>query len=104
MLSWNDCVALSNLADDEIAVIAEHERLPFMIALEKGADMLHQRWGDAAVRQMVWDTMTAADHHGKPHKAAELRGVFLETCRRHPNPFDRRRAGLARPCHPLPMH
>lgn len=104
MLSLDDCVALSDLAADEIAAIAEHEHLPFIVALEKGCDMLRHPWGDAAVRQMVWDNLRRASHHRRVDKVAELRLLFRDTCGRHPNRYDRRRRDGARDPHPFWSH
>jgi hypothetical protein len=36
MLSYSDCVGLSELTPEEIAVIAQHEHLPDIVALEMG--------------------------------------------------------------------
>ena len=48
MLSYSDCVGLSRLTPEEIAVIAQHEHLPDIVALEMGA-VLH---GTAVGRQL----------------------------------------------------
>lgn len=89
MLTMDDCLGLANLEADEVAQIAAHEHLPFMTALEKGASLLHEPWGDAAVRQMVWDNLCSADRRHAA-EAASLTALYNDTCTRHPNPFDRR--------------
>lgn len=89
MLTVEDCLGLAELEADEVAQIATHEHLPFMAALEKGASMLRQPWGDAAVRQMVWDNLCTANRH-HPADVAALMLLYHDTCTRHPNPFDRR--------------
>lgn len=89
MLTLDDCLGLANLDPDEVAQIAAHEHLPFTTALEKGAALLDQPWGDAAVRQMVWDNLRAANAH-RPERVAGLMTLYRDTCQRHPNPFDRR--------------
>lgn len=89
MLTMDDCLGLANLEADEVAQIAAHEHLPFMTALEKGASLLHEPWGDAAVRQMVWDNLCSADRRHAA-EAASLMALYNDTCTRHPNPFDRR--------------
>jgi hypothetical protein len=91
MLTMEDCLGLANLEAEEVAQIAAHEHLPFMTALEKGASLLHEPWGDAAVRQMVWDNLCSASCR-RPAKAASLMTLYNDTCTRHPNPFDRRRS------------
>ncbi len=89
MLTMTDCLGLANLDPEEVAEIAAHEHLPFMTALEKGAALLDRPWGDAAVRQMVWDNLRAANAH-RPDRVPDLMTLYHDTCRRHPNPFDRR--------------
>ncbi|WP_042442385.1 hypothetical protein [Azospirillum sp. B510] len=88
MLTMEDCLGLANLEAEEVAQIATHEHLPFMTALEKGAAFLNEPWGDAAVRQMVWDNLCRAHHN--PAETATLLALYNDTCARHPNPFDRR--------------
>jgi hypothetical protein len=43
MLTYQDCVELSDLTEDEIDAIARHERLPEMAALEMGSYLVHTR-------------------------------------------------------------
>ena len=46
MLTWTDCVELSELSAEEIAAIARHEHLPEMVALdlqEEGGGTLFDR-------------------------------------------------------------
>ncbi|ANC90626.2 hypothetical protein A6A40_01155 [Azospirillum humicireducens] len=88
MLTMEDCLGLADLEAEEVAQIAAHEHLPFMTALEKGASLLQEPWGDAAVRQMVWDNLYRRPHN--PAEAASLMTLYNDTCTRHPNPFDRR--------------
>jgi hypothetical protein len=41
MLTMEDCVQMSDLSEEEIAAIAEHERLPALAATELGHYLLH---------------------------------------------------------------
>ncbi|WP_029009145.1 hypothetical protein [Azospirillum halopraeferens] len=100
MLTYEDCIGLSDLDKDEVAEIAAHERLPYMTALEKGAALLQQPWGDAAIRQMVWDNLCQASGKSDDSRSHSLAVVYRMTCERHPNPCDRRRSPV-RPTHPL---
>ena len=45
MLSYSDCVGLSELTPEEIAVIAQHEHLPDIVALEIGGCPSRDRAG-----------------------------------------------------------
>ncbi|HYD66959.1 hypothetical protein [Azospirillum sp.] len=100
MLTYEDCIGLADLEKDEVAEIAEHERLPYMTALEKGAALLMQPWGDAAIRQMVWDNLCKANQRQKGDRSLELADLYRTTCERHPNPCDRRNSPV-RPTHPI---
>lgn len=100
MLTYEDCIGIANLDKSEVAQIAAHERLPYMAALEKGADLLNHPWGDAAIRQMVWDNLCAVARRNDPGRTDELLSVFRLTCLRHPNPCDRRHSPV-RATHPV---
>lgn len=41
MLTFEDCIALSELTDEEIAAIAEHEHPPVIVAAELGNYLIH---------------------------------------------------------------
>lgn len=90
MITIRDCIALSGLTDAEIDAIAEHEHLPFITALEKGADFLCHDWGSPAVRQIIHDDWRIAQSCGRHRHADDLRALFKTTCRQHPGGHDRR--------------
>lgn len=103
MLTIEDCLGLANLDADEVAEIAKHERMAYTAALEKGAALLDNPWGDAAIRQMVWDNLRDASTHHEAVRAHTLLELFHDTCERHPSPCDRRQSSM-RPRHPLWTH
>ena len=41
MLTLEDCIELSDLSEEEILAIAEHEHIPEMVAVELGAYLVH---------------------------------------------------------------
>jgi hypothetical protein len=41
MLTIEDCIALSDLTEEEIDAIAEHEHIPEMLAIELGSYLVH---------------------------------------------------------------
>lgn len=82
MLSIEDCIALSDLTEDEIAAIAEHEHIPEMAAAELGAYLVHQADGEARIKAMIVDDIRRAQEHGHHAHAAKLKLClqhFLET-------------------------
>lgn len=100
MLTLEDCFGLANLDQDEVAEIASHEKLTYTAALEKGAALLDQPWGDAAIRQMVWDNLCAANQRNRVQRAEVLTVLYRSTCERHPSPCDRRQSPV-RTTHPI---
>ena len=42
MLTFEDCLSLSELTEEEILAIAEHEHIPELAALELGSDAVFQ--------------------------------------------------------------
>ncbi|WP_245593537.1 hypothetical protein [Azospirillum halopraeferens] len=80
------------LTDAEVAAIAEHERLTPEEAAVRGAALMAQPHGDAALRQIVWDNLVRARQFHDTARITALEELYRETCRRHPNPCDRRLA------------
>lgn len=82
MLTIEDCIALSELTEDEIAAIAEHEHLPAIVAAELGSYLVHDERGMPAIRRMILDDIEAAKARGDTRHAATLKMVlkhFVET-------------------------
>lgn len=100
MLTYEDCIGLANLDNREVAEIANHEKIPYITALEKGAALLDQPWGDAAIRQMVWDNLCRATRHHEDGRVHELTVLYHTTCEKHPSPCDRRQSPV-RDTHPI---
>ena len=76
MLSYSDCVGLSELTPEEIAVIAQHEHLPDIVALEMGAVLHGTAAGRQLIRRMIIETSEAACRRGDTRTAAQL-GLVL---------------------------
>lgn len=92
MLTLQDCVALSDLTPEELMIIAHHEHLPDIVAVEKGYAILQKEWGNPALRQMVLDELTDAMQHGQREAALKLMETLRECAEKHPGGFDRRAA------------
>ena len=94
------------LTEAEIAAIAEHEHLTPEEAARRGARLAQEPHGDAAVRQIVWDNLVKARQFHDTARIAALEELYRETCRRHPNPCDRRQAPTrdTHPYIPPPVH
>ena len=81
MLTLQDCIALSELTEDEILAIAEHERIPEMAAAEMGNYLVHTPDGAVRIRRMIVDDIERATLCRDIHRAATLRvtlRLFIE--------------------------
>lgn len=87
MLTWQDCVGLSELTEEEIEAVAEHEHLPHLAALALAEYLVHCPDGCLRVKRMILDDIEAARrrhdhmhvlklrlalHHFVKHHAPEL--------------------------------
>lgn len=73
MLTYEDCVAMSELTAEEVDAIAEHEHIPAMIALEMGRHLLNEAGGRERVQRFIMDGIESAHARGDSVRAACLR-------------------------------
>ena len=59
MITIEDCIGLSDLREDEILALAEHEHIPEIAATALGAYLLHQKHGAERIRAMIEDDIRA---------------------------------------------
>ena len=84
MLTFEDCIALTDLTEDEIAAIAEHEHLPAIVAAELGSYLVHDSEGCPAIRRMILDDIAAALTRGDTRHALALKLVLKHFVETHP--------------------
>ena len=90
MLTFEDCLALSGLTEDEIDAIAQHENLPEIVALELGNYLLHQPDGVLRIRRMILDDIAEAEKTGHADRALVLKATLHHFIETHPeNPKNR---------------
>lgn len=83
MLTYEDCLAFSELTPAAVAAIAQHEHVPAMLALELGAHLCSTRTGREAIRRMILEDIDQALARRNLQAAASLRRTlaqFEETC------------------------
>ena len=85
MLTYEDRVELSDLTEDEIEVIAQHEHLPEMAALEMGSYLVHTTEGIPMIKRIILDDIEEARRHGHPDKALKLKLVLKHFVDTHPS-------------------
>ncbi|KAB2966623.1 hypothetical protein [Zoogloea sp.] len=76
MLTLQDCIELSDLTEDEILAIAEHEHIPEMLAIEMGSYLCHTPEGDLSIRRMIADDIQHARDKGDLIGVARLKLVL----------------------------
>ena len=86
MLTYEDCLGLCDLSEDEIRAIAEHENLAEIAALELGHYLIQTPNGDLKIRRMILDDIAAAEARSEFAHALRLKATmkhFIETHPRH---------------------
>ncbi len=73
MLTIEDCIGLSELTEEEILAIAEHEHIPEIAALELGNYLVQTASGEKRIKAMIVDDIEDARRAGNIHRAAALK-------------------------------
>lgn len=83
MLTYEDCIGLSELTAEEIEAIAEHEHIPEMAALEMGNYLIHTEKGERRIKAMIADDIVLARQAGNRRHAATLKLVLKHYLEHH---------------------
>jgi hypothetical protein len=86
MLTLDECIGMSGLTEDEIAVIAEHQRVPQIVAVEMGHTLLATPKGIYRLRGFIVDLLERAEEAGRRERAKHLDRVLKLFNARHPTP------------------
>ena len=73
MLTFEDCLALRELTEEEVDAIAEHEQISQTVAVELGSYLIHGPDGQLLIQRMIIDDIQAARRRGDPAHAAQLK-------------------------------
>lgn len=84
MLTYDDCVELAELTDDEIDAIARHEHLPDIVAAELGYYLAHGPDGVPRIKQIMLDDIEEAKRQGDRRKLTRLKLVLKHFIATHP--------------------
>lgn len=85
MLTLEDCIALSELTEEEVLAIAEHEHIPEMAAAELGSYLMLTADGQCRVSAMIRDDIERAHRMHDYRRAALLRCCLRHFIEHHPN-------------------
>jgi hypothetical protein len=83
-LTFEDCVGLCDLGEEEILAIAEHEHVPAITALELGTYLVRTPDGEQRVKAMIRDDIAAAAACGDRSRVLALKGVIRDYILHHP--------------------
>lgn len=82
MLTYEDCLGMTDLTQNEVEAIAEHEHCHEIIALELGDYLMHTADGRPRIRTMILEDIATAEASGHPAHAEKLKLVLRQFCAR----------------------
>lgn len=97
MLTLEDCIALSDLTEDEILAIASHERIPEIAAAELGNYLVCSDDGEWVIKAMICDDIALARADTNRERELALKMVLRNYICSHPRCDERQRAALRLP-------
>jgi DNA repair protein RadC len=78
MLTIEDCIGLSELTEEEIIAIAQHEHIPEIAALEMGNYLIQTASGERRIKAMIVDDIEQARGEGDANRV-----LTLKLCLKH---------------------
>lgn len=87
MVTFEDCLSLCELTEEEVDAIREHEHVSETVALELGSCLIHGPDGQLYIENMIVDDILAAQRRGDLAHAAQLKRTlrtFIETHQARP--------------------
>ena len=85
MLSYEDCVALADLTEEEVEAIAQHEHMPEIVAAELGSYLVHDPAGVPKIKRIILDDIEEARRRGDMQKTLRLKLVLKHFVEMHPS-------------------
>jgi len=84
MLTYQDCLGLCDLTEEEIEAVALHEHIPQIVAVELGNYLLHRPDGTLCIKRMILDDIDQAQHGGDNQRVFQLKLVLKHFVDTHP--------------------
>jgi hypothetical protein len=94
MLTFEDCLGLCDLTEEEILAIAEHEHIPEMAAVELGNYLVHEPGGEMRIKAIIRDDIADACARGDRKHELALKALLRNFVLQHPRCEERHRARL----------
>jgi len=84
MVDYESAKAIAELSQEEVDVIARHEGMPEMAALELGNYLVQTPDGERKLKGMILDDIKAAKERGDTELSAKLKLVLKNFVETHP--------------------
>lgn len=85
MISMDDIVGMTDLTEEEVAAIAEHEHMAMAPAAALADYLMHHHKGPAEVQRMICEDIRAALHRDDLDHAKALFGALHHYMSEHPD-------------------
>ena len=85
MLTYEDCVGMCDLTEQEVDAIAEHEHIPNIVAAELGSYLVHEEPGIPKIRRFILDDIEMAEKRGDEEHALVLKLALRHFVQTHPS-------------------
>lgn len=84
MLTYEDCLGLCELTEEEVRAISEHEHIPEIVAAELGAYLVRSPDGEDRIRRIILDDIRDAEARENLKRVFELKAVLHHFLEHHP--------------------
>lgn len=84
MLTLQDCLDMCDMDPDIVEAVAQHERLPSIVAAQLCESLACSNSGLAVIHRMILDDMDAATHRCDSRRLARLQQALVTFRRCHP--------------------
>lgn len=84
MISIKDCIDYSDLTEDEVAAIAEHEHLPFATAAQLACCLAQSQDGTEVLRCLLKNAVCDAESCGHAEALRTAQNAYRQFSANHP--------------------
>jgi hypothetical protein len=85
MLTYEDCLGLCELTEEEVEAIAEHEHIPSIVAAELGNYLIHEETGVPKIRRIILEDIEMAEKKGDKQHVLVLKLTLMHFVDTHPS-------------------
>jgi hypothetical protein len=97
MLTLDDCISLCELTEDEVLALAEHERIPEIVAAEFANYLLRRPDGELTIKAIIRDDIARAIARSDRERERALKTLLRNYVLQHPRCEERHREALGIP-------